>query len=85
MKFFALFLSELLAQKDCPASDRCTGLGINEVWKQCKNIFPDVIAAPNGGSVTENPNPARQGDTRNNWASDFQRKLTFYVLALDLS
>ena len=76
MKLIALLLTELLAQKDCPVTDRCTDLGINEVWKQCKNIFPDVIAVPNGGNVAENPNPARQGDVRNNWATDFHRELT---------
>ena len=43
MRLCTLLAAEILAQKNCPNNDRCSYLGINEVWKKCKDLFPDVI------------------------------------------
>ena len=43
MRLCTLLAAEILAQKNCPSQDRCSDLGINEVWKKCKDLFEDVI------------------------------------------
>ena len=43
MRLCTLLAAEILAQKNCPNNDRCSYLGINEVWKKCKDLFEDVI------------------------------------------
>ena len=39
-----------LGQKQCP-NNSCSGNGINEVFKLCREYYPDYISEPNKGKM----------------------------------
>jgi len=72
MKLLGASLASLaIGQKLCP-NNVCTGNGINEIFKQCKDLFPDYISEPNKGTINEVPNPSTIAE-RNNWTTEFHK------------
>ena len=53
--YVSLLLTQILAQKQCPTNHRCEEDGLNDVWKKCRDIFPDVIAQTNQDKEDINP------------------------------